>query len=108
MRAVEIRGRLEQRVLISYVLATTAIFAFAILFRILTGSFSILFDGFYALIDAAMAAVGRKVAPLILRDVLQRDDFLYRGCRLGVLTQPCPVAKAGFCASTKAIRFGFG
>lgn len=46
MRAVEIRGRLEQRVLISYALATTAIFAFAILFRILTGSFSILFDGF--------------------------------------------------------------
>jgi len=46
MRAVEIRGRLEQRVLISSVLATMAISAFALLFGILTGSFSILFDGF--------------------------------------------------------------
>lgn len=76
MRAVEIRGRLEQRVLISSVLATMAISGFALLFGILTGSFSILFDGFYALIDAAMAAVGLKVAQLILRDVLQRDEGL--------------------------------
>jgi len=47
-----------------------------------------------------MAAVGLKVAPLILRDVMQRDDFIYRGCRLGVLTQPFAVAKAGFCVNT--------
>jgi predicted Co/Zn/Cd cation transporter (cation efflux family) len=74
MRAVEIRGRLEQRLLLTSVAATLCVSGLGFLFGLLTGSFSILFDGVYALIDATMGALALLVARLILRDALKHDE----------------------------------
>jgi predicted Co/Zn/Cd cation transporter (cation efflux family) len=74
MRAVEVRGRLEQNLLLTSVTATLVIAAAGIVFGIVSGSFSILFDGVYALIDATMGGLALLVTRLILRDALKRDE----------------------------------
>jgi predicted Co/Zn/Cd cation transporter (cation efflux family) len=74
MRQVEIRGRLEQYLLVTSIAATLVIGALGLVFGFLTGSFAIMFDGVYATIDASMAALGLGVARLILKDALRTDD----------------------------------
>jgi predicted Co/Zn/Cd cation transporter (cation efflux family) len=74
MRAVEIRGRLEQRLLMTSVAATLSVSVLGVLFGFVTGSFAIMFDGVYALIDASMAVLALGVARLILRDAMKRDE----------------------------------
>jgi predicted Co/Zn/Cd cation transporter (cation efflux family) len=74
MRQVEVRGRLEQHLLVTSIAATLVIGAMGLVFGFLTGSFAIMFDGVYATIDASMAALGLGVARLILKDVLRTDD----------------------------------
>jgi predicted Co/Zn/Cd cation transporter (cation efflux family) len=74
MRQVEVRGRLEQYLLISSISVTLIIGAMGLVFGFLTGSFAIMFDGVYATIDASMAALGLGVARLILKDALRTDD----------------------------------
>lgn len=70
MRLTRTRGRLEQRLLATSIAVTLAVAATGVAFGALTGSFSILFDGVYALIDAAMSGVALLVARLIQRDAL--------------------------------------
>lgn len=74
MRAVEVRGRLEQNLLLTSVAATLGVAMIGIVFGIASGSFAILFDGVYALIDASMGALALAVTRLILRDILKRDE----------------------------------
>jgi predicted Co/Zn/Cd cation transporter (cation efflux family) len=57
MRQVEVRGRLEQHLLLTSIAATLVIGALGLVFGFLTGSFAIMFDGVYATIDASMAAL---------------------------------------------------
>jgi predicted Co/Zn/Cd cation transporter (cation efflux family) len=73
MRATEIRGQHELRLLRISVAATLGVSCLGFLFGLLTGSFAILFDGVYALIDAMMGTVTLLVARLILQDSLKRD-----------------------------------
>jgi predicted Co/Zn/Cd cation transporter (cation efflux family) len=74
MRQVEVRGRLEQYLLVTSIGVTLVIGAMGLVFGFLTGSFAIMFDGVYATIDASMAALGLGVARLILQDALRTDD----------------------------------
>ena len=59
---------------------TLVIAAAGIVFGIVSGSFSILFDGVYALIDATMGGLALLVTRLILRDALKRDEDARAGC----------------------------
>lgn len=70
MPVADTRARLEQRLLGLSISATVAVSAFGVGFGALTGSFSILFDGVYAGIDAAMAGLALAVARLIHRDAV--------------------------------------
>jgi predicted Co/Zn/Cd cation transporter (cation efflux family) len=81
MRQVEVRGRLEQYLLITSIGVTLVIGAGGLVFGLLTGSFAIMFDGVYATIDASMAALGLGVARLILKDALRTDDDAPGGVR---------------------------
>jgi predicted Co/Zn/Cd cation transporter (cation efflux family) len=74
MRQVEVRGRLEQHLLLTSIAATLVIGALGLAFGFLTGSFAIMFDGVYATIDASMAVLGLGVARLILKDALRKDE----------------------------------
>ncbi len=74
MDETEARGRKEQRLLVTSISVILCISATAFVFGFLTGSFAIVFDGVYALIDAVMAALGLGVARLILNDTLRRDE----------------------------------
>jgi predicted Co/Zn/Cd cation transporter (cation efflux family) len=67
MRLTQTRGRLEQRALTGSIAATVLLSATGVVFGAITGSFSILFDGVYSLIDAAMGGVALVVARLVLR-----------------------------------------
>jgi predicted Co/Zn/Cd cation transporter (cation efflux family) len=62
----------EQSVLRVSIAATFVVAAFGIVFGLLSGSFSIAFDGFYSLADAAMTTLSLTVASLILRSA-ERD-----------------------------------
>lgn len=57
----------EQSVLRASIIATFVVAAFGIVFGLLSGSFSIAFDGFYSLADAGMTTLSLVVASLILR-----------------------------------------
>ncbi|WP_029077062.1 cation diffusion facilitator family transporter [Kaistia adipata] len=57
----------ERSVLRTSIAATFVVAAFGIVFGLLSGSFSIAFDGFYALADAGMTTLSLVVASLILR-----------------------------------------
>jgi predicted Co/Zn/Cd cation transporter (cation efflux family) len=70
---VEAAGRQEQRLLRQSVGLLVGLSGVAVLFGILTGSFAILFDGIYALIDAGMGGLALLVSRLILHDALRRD-----------------------------------
>ena len=74
MREVEAKGRLEQALLRRSVLMLVGVAVISASFGLLTGSFAILFDGFYALIDAAMGSLALWVSRLILGDALRRDE----------------------------------
>jgi predicted Co/Zn/Cd cation transporter (cation efflux family) len=87
MRQVEVRGRLEQYLLITSIGVTLLIGAMGLVFGFLTGSFAIMFDGVYATIDASMAALGLGVARLILKDALRTDDDAPENARGGVRYQ---------------------
>lgn len=58
----------EQGVLRISILATVVIAITGLVFGALSGSFSIMFDGSYSLVDAVMSAVALMVARLITRD----------------------------------------
>jgi predicted Co/Zn/Cd cation transporter (cation efflux family) len=73
MQETGIRGQLELRLLRTSVAATLGVSCLGFLFGLMTGSFAILFDGVYALIDAMMGTVTLLVARLILHDSLKRD-----------------------------------
>lgn len=62
----------ERSVLRSSIAATFVVAAFGIVFGLLSGSFSIAFDGFYSLADAGMTTLSLVVASLILRSA-ERD-----------------------------------
>ncbi|MCD2184559.1 cation diffusion facilitator family transporter [Rhizobium sp. GN54] len=59
--------RTEQDVLRISILATLVVAAFGIVFGLLSGSFSIVFDGVYALADASMTVLALWVSALIVR-----------------------------------------
>ncbi|NVP57935.1 cation diffusion facilitator family transporter [Mycoplana rhizolycopersici] len=61
--------RTEQGVLRMSIAATVAVAAFGIVFGLLSGSFSIVFDGIYALADAGMTVLALWVSVLIVRSV---------------------------------------
>ncbi|WP_018182440.1 cation diffusion facilitator family transporter [Kaistia granuli] len=62
----------EQGVLRASILVTFAVAAFGIVFGLLSGSFSIAFDGVFALTDAAMTTVALGVSHLIVQSA-KRD-----------------------------------
>jgi predicted Co/Zn/Cd cation transporter (cation efflux family) len=62
----------EQSVLRASIAATFVVAAFGIVFGLLSGSFSIAFDGFYSLADAGLTTLSLAVARLILRSA-ERD-----------------------------------
>lgn len=68
MALAQTRSRIEQRVLGLSIGATLIVATTGIGFGAITGSFSILFDGMYAGIDAAMSGLALLVARLIARD----------------------------------------
>jgi len=68
MRSLDRRGEVEERLLFRSMLGTGALALVGIAAGIATGSFAILFDGVYSLIDTSMAALAWVVARLILRD----------------------------------------
>ncbi len=74
MREIEANGRLEQALLRRSVLMLVGVAGVSASFGLLTGSFAILFDGFYALIDAAMGSLALLVSRLILGDAMRRDE----------------------------------
>lgn len=74
MREIERQGRQEQRLLAISVAVTLSVGGLAMVFGFLTGSFAILFDGIYALIDASMGSLALLVVRLILVDALKRDE----------------------------------
>lgn len=61
--------RTEQGVLRTSIAVTVAVAAFGILFGLLSGSYSIAFDGVYALADAGMTVLALWVSSLIMRSV---------------------------------------
>jgi predicted Co/Zn/Cd cation transporter (cation efflux family) len=73
MTKIEAQGRQEQTLLRHSVGLLIGLAATSVFFGILTGSFAILFDGIYALIDASMGGLAMLVSRLILRDALRRD-----------------------------------
>ena len=55
----------ERGVLRTSIAVTAAVASFGILFGLLSGSFSIMFDGVYALVDASMSLLALAVVNLI-------------------------------------------
>lgn len=74
MGVAETRGALEQRLLTVSILVTVGVAALGVVFGAVTGSFSILFDGVYALIDAAMSGLALITVRLILRAAQKRGQ----------------------------------
>lgn len=73
MPDIEAQGLQEQALLRHSVGLLICLAAASVVFGVLTGSFAILFDGIYALIDACMGGLAMLVSRLILRDALRRD-----------------------------------
>ncbi|HMR34328.1 MAG TPA: cation transporter [Geminicoccaceae bacterium] len=71
------RAALEQRVLRRSIAVTVAIAALGIVLGLLSGSLSIVFDGMFSLIDAAMSLLALFVARLVTRDGSPRFQFGY-------------------------------
>lgn len=68
-RVMRVKGWLqsEQGILRLSIAITLLVAVFGIVFGLMSGSFSIVFDGFYSLIDAAMSGLALIVATLIRR-----------------------------------------
>ena len=95
----------EQLVLRRSIAATLAIAVLGIVFGALSGSFSIIFDGAYSLIDATMSVLALLVSRLIVRDaqgVQRRGRFSVGFWHL----EPLVLALNGLLLSTVAI-YGF-
>jgi predicted Co/Zn/Cd cation transporter (cation efflux family) len=73
MQDVESAGRQEQVLLRQSVGLLVGLAGISVAFGVLTGSFAILFDGIYAVIDACMGGLALLVSRLILRDALRRE-----------------------------------
>jgi predicted Co/Zn/Cd cation transporter (cation efflux family) len=73
MREIEVSAKAEQRLLRRSVTLLVCLSCVSFGFGLLTGSFAILFDGFYALIDAGMSGLSLLVSRLITEDALRRD-----------------------------------
>lgn len=73
MSEIEAAGRQEQALLRQSVGLLIGLAGASVVFGVLTGSFAILFDGIYALIDACMGGLALLVSRLILQDALRRD-----------------------------------
>lgn len=71
------RALLEQRVLRRSIVMTGVISALGILLGLLAGSLSIVFDGMFSLIDAAMSVLALLVARLVTRDGSPRFQYGY-------------------------------
>ena len=74
MANIEAQGQSEQALLRNSVGLLIGLAGIAVFFGILTGSFAILFDGIYAVIDACMGGLAILVSRLILRDAVRRDQ----------------------------------
>jgi len=70
---IEAAGRQEQALLRQSLGLLIGLAGVSVVFGILTGSFAILFDGIYALIDACMGGLALLVSRLILQDALRRN-----------------------------------
>ena len=95
----------EQLVLRRSIAATLAIAVLGIVFGALSGSFSIIFDGAYSLIDATMSVLALLVSRLIVRDaqgVQRRGRFSVGFWHL----EPLVLALNGLLLSTVAV-YGF-
>ncbi len=92
----------EQTILRHSIAATLCIAALGIGFGVLSGSFSIIFDGAYSLIDALMSLLALLVARRILHDTTgQRRD---RRFRMGFWhLEPMVLALNGILLSTVAV-----
>src|SRR5688572_10344912 len=71
----------EQRILRTSIVATLAIAGLGIAFGVLSGSFSIIFDGAYSLIDASMSGLALAVSRLIAQDT--QGSLVNRRFRVG-------------------------
>jgi predicted Co/Zn/Cd cation transporter (cation efflux family) len=65
----------EQGFLRTSIAATIVIAALGIIFGILSGSFSIAFDGVYSLADAAMTGLALSVSSLIVKSAQRDAEF---------------------------------
>jgi predicted Co/Zn/Cd cation transporter (cation efflux family) len=74
MQDIESKGRLEQSLLRTSVMLLPFLAVVSFGFGIFTGSFAILFDGVYAMVDACMGALAILVSRLILTDALRREE----------------------------------
>lgn len=74
MQDSETKGRLEQSLLRTSVMLLPVLAVVSFGFGIFTGSFAILFDGVYALVDACMGALAILVSRLILSDAQRREE----------------------------------
>lgn len=68
---------LEQRTLKLSIVTTLAVSALGVAFGLLSGSQSILFDGVFSIIDAAMSGLALLVARLVVREASQRFQHGY-------------------------------
>ncbi len=74
MNETESKGQAEQALLRTSITMLILMSCISLTFGVLTGSFAILFDGFYALIDASMGGLALLVSRLIMTDALRRDE----------------------------------
>ena len=92
----------EQTILRHSIAATLAIAALGIVFGVLSGSFSIIFDGAYALIDALMSLLALLVARQIAQDGASARP--HRRFRFGFWhLEPMVLALNGILLSTVAV-----
>jgi predicted Co/Zn/Cd cation transporter (cation efflux family) len=74
MHDIEAKGREEAALLRFSVRLLIGLALLSVGFGILTGSFAILFDGIYAVIDAAMGGLALLVSRLIVEDAVRKDE----------------------------------
>ena len=65
----------EQRLLRVSIVATFVVAAFGIVLGLLSGSFSIAFDGVYSLADAGMTALALLISGLIVRSARHEKPY---------------------------------
>ena len=94
----------EQRILRHSIAATVGIAVLGIVFGVLSGSFSIIFDGVYALIDASMSVLALLVSRLIVGYAQGAHPMPMRRFSLGFWhLEPMVLALNGIMLTTVAI-----